>query len=1017
MLLGLSLLLSLCFLRITVASPLSKDSNVIRFSDYHHRTWTTRHDMPQISAVGIAQDMDGFIWVATEGGLARFDGYKFTTFNASQSPVFTDPILRTLLVDDENRLWVGSADGLLVKEEKTFSRIDYNNRSIGKVEALAIFNGRVYAGANGLYVVEKGEREVSLLSPDEKQVTQLLSDDDRLWVALSNRLYYLDIHQDLYEVPALRLPDNTQITELLRYQGDLLIGTTGGLFELQSDGTLVRRNFEGADTSGVIQLLYEDASGALWISVDQCLLQIAGNVIIDRIDKLPDNTRPWYVTAFEDSSGHLWLGSKSHGLQRLRYDGTRNLGVEAGLGEPYVWSFLATEQGMIVGGNDGLYRLKNGRFSPLINDTSVLPNKVVYSLFQDSNNSIWLGTRSGAVTLNSDFEVVNRFPSLRGGQVNGFSEDHNNHIWIATLKGLYRFDGETLTNETERFNLASESTRTVHTDQYGVVWVGTARGLYRIEGDMVSNFADNPILGVASITHINELDDGRLIVGTFQHGFAVQQGDGWRILEAGKLPAEGTLFAAQHRDELLVSTLKGMYSLPVKDLASGGELNPTVIIDDHGPESTIDGIRCCNGAGNGKGFYSDDVLYLPTLNGVGVVELNSTSQSYARPLPVIEGVEVNGHWYRGNDIRLPQGERNLRFEYSSPLYYRNGAVRFRYRLIGYDKAWTQTSVRREAFYTNLPAGNYTFELQTRLAEETQWSAADTLSLTIPALWFEQYWTRMLIALLLVCLVWGVLRIRTRSLQRIRARLERMVDERTVELDNANRKLEEANRRLETASMTDALTGLKNRHYLDVYIENIIARTQRSQLGLYYIILDIDDFKILNDEMGHAVGDEILVHFSHLLTKATRSTDHVIRWGGEEFLVLLDGSMSVDVFLERLMSLISSTTWPFEAQLPKKPSCSAGVCFHLTNKADSWTTSHSLILADKAMYLVKRFGKAGWLELIPSSTLPDDILTKVTKGKPERLVACDYFEVRGSVHILQALSQINDNVVPFLEKQD
>ncbi|MBU2979408.1 ligand-binding sensor domain-containing diguanylate cyclase [Alteromonas sp. C1M14] len=981
----------------------NQQQQVIPYSVYHQRLWDTRDNMPQISAVSITQDKTGYMWVATEGGLTRFDGDHFRNFNSEDTPALSDPILRTVYVDELNQLWIGSTNGLIVKRDSAFIEPDFGFQSPGKIEDIVEFNQRIYIAANGLFSVDRTSLAVDAIEMNRGQVTALARQGDKLWVAFNNALGVIDSEGQYQFIKLQGQPQQSQIEHLTDYNGSLVVGTTRGVFRLSDEGQLTPALFSGNPITDGVEMLYADSKGNLWIACKQRLIQIHGNEIIEEVTSIDDKTLPWFVTAFEDHQGNLWFGSRTHGLQRLRYDGSRNFGVEAGLAEPYVWTFANQQDHVLVGTNGGLYQFKQGRFTLLVNDDR-LPNNVVYTLFIDSKGNIWAGTRAGAVQLTSDYQVIQQFPSLQNYQINGFTETADGAIWIATLKGLYRWDGHQLTNQSEQLQLTSDNTRAVFTDSAGQLWIGTAAGAYKYANGKLNAFTEDRILHSTSISFFTQLKDKRMIIGTLQAGFAIEHDGNWYWPQIDKLPAENLLYAAEYDGSLVVSNVKGVYKVALASLAPNTPLDIRVLVDDYGPEANRDGIRCCNGAGNAKGTLKDGILYLPTLNGVGVINLAQAIDAVSEPIPVIEGMVIDNRWYTQSGATLPLGKRNARFEFSSPKFYRNSALRFRYFLDGYDANWTGTISRREGYYTNLPPGEYQFKVQTRMQEQSAWSTPTVYHVVVPAYWYEQNWMRVVFVCIGVLVIWGLIQLRMRRLERSKARLESMVAARTRQLDNANKKLAEANKQLENASLTDSLTGLRNRRYLDVYIDNILARSKRLEQGIFCIILDIDNFKILNDQLGHSVGDDILVAFSDILRREVRHSDHIVRWGGEEFLILLDAGVSVAEFMERLMSAIAHTDWPHGSRLPTKPSCSAGVCYHhsgLTN----WHWEHSLILADKAMYLAKRGGKAGWLHMQPKADVPEDLRTDVTTCSAEALLCSNYFDLQGSEHIMSSAAQI------------
>ncbi len=1014
---AVSVLLALVFSSsVNSAEPLPRDESggvdsVVPFSDYHQRLWDTRNHLPQVSAISIAEDPRGYIWVATEGGLARFDGANFEVFDGSVSPLFADPLLRKVFVAPDGTVWVGSTDRLItISVDNTIREITVEGKPAGRIEDIVWFNGAIYAGGDAFYRIEMTASEAEIFSGeaveqlDASRVTSMTVLSNRLWVATEHRLFALSAEEGKpeQEVDLTSLGNKVHVTRMTQYDGTLILGTNSGLMQLDEQLRVSPYPINSASISDAVELTFADSYGNLWIAGNQRLLQVVKGRLIEEVTDIDGKTAPWFVTGFEDRKGNLWFGSRTHGIQRLRYDGTRRLGKAAGLEESYVWTFTPGRSGMLVGTNQGLYLYANERFTPMLTDDR-LPDKAVYALFTDSKAHYWIGTRSGLIVVDDSMAVIQTFPELDSFQINSIAEGEDGTVWIATLGGLYRWTHNTLEAMTDAFNLGTVNIRYVYMDEEQTLWIGTARGLFQYKSGNAQRYAGDKLLASTSVSYIGQLSDGRLLIGTFQSGFAVQNPDGWRWMTPEQLPAAGVMFVAEHNESLIFSSLRGVYQMIKQSLTSDGRPDVRLIIDDYGQEADSDGIRCCNGAGSGRGMVVGDYLYLPTLNNVARLDLNHALASADLQNTVIESLKTRNKKYFSGQPRLPEGVRNVQFRYTSPVFYRNSALTFRYRLNGYDTEWTEVGGRREAFYTNLPHGNYTFEVQSRLREQNPWSEGDTFHFSITPFWYERPWMRFIFVLAGMLVFWGFFYLRTIRLQRAKQHLEDMVQSRTRELDKANQQLADANVQLKKASLTDALTGLCNRRYHDNNISMILQRAEKQQ-GVYAVLLDIDNFKLLNDEYGHAIGDEVLTTFSQVLRSQTGYNDHLIRWGGEEFLIILSGKISPADFITDLMAALKEAEWPAPIARTQPPTCSVGVCYHPPHSQGDWEWKHTLVLADKAMYLVKGHGKNGWLMMMPEEGERSALADSVIHLHPEVLFQQKHLIMCGSPHVMDKLKK-------------
>ena len=274
--------------------------------------------------------------------------------------------------------------------------------------------------------------------------------------------------------------------------------------------------------------------------------------------------------------------------------------------------------------------------------------------------------------------------------------------------------------------------------------------------------------------------------------------------------------------------------------------------------------------------------HVPPVVLTGVSKLNRPV-SFPRPLSEVEAVEIG--WR----------DHFFSFEFAALDFTTPEKNRYAYRLDGFDRDWIDSGSIRRATYTNVAPGSYTFRV--RAANDDGVWNEQGLALrvrVVPPPWRTPWaYGAYVLAVGAALVAWQ------RSQQRRLAReaeyshrLEREVEERTAELAASNRQLQDANRRFEEASVTDSLTGLHNRRYLLTEIEGALALAERQRLtepehpsSCLFLMVDLDGFKQLNDAHGHRAGDEALRQVTALLREACRRSDVIVRWGGDEFLVL------------------------------------------------------------------------------------------------------------------------------------
>ncbi|HEX5791854.1 MAG TPA: diguanylate cyclase, partial [Rheinheimera sp.] len=913
--------------------------------------------LPQISVTALAQDTQGFLWVGTQNGLARFDGVQFSVFNTANTPALSSNLITALHMDKQQRLWIGTANGLMRYQHHQFTRLDLQQPLQGTVTGFAeLSDGTVFVGGAQLYQWHEQQAVLAPVPEHNGPVFQLHQQQDKIWIGAQNGFAVLSA--DGYQWHAA--PDNVtglQISELALQGADLYLGSNVGLFRWQrGQWQAMPLPDQPADTR--IELLYLDPEQRLWAASYDSLYRVQQGqlAVADFALGKPDDF-VWIESMLKDKHGNLWLGSHSHGLKRLRRPPTQRFSTRQGIADPYVWAVQPWQQHLLAGTSSGLSLLQHGQFQPLMAN-QYLPSVFVYSLLLDSQQQLWVGTRAGLSRLDGKTLAWQRnYAAIAHLLVTTLAQEAQ-RIWVGTNGGLFYLQQDELQQQQVPEALREAKIRIVMADSQQRLWVGTENGLYLRDGDHFERLADMPLSG-SFITAVKEFPDGNIFVGSFDQGFVLGQPGRWQwFTEKQGLAGNGVMHAELVENQLLISNFQGFYRVDYPGLTQGRVEQLYMLVDDRRPEAETDSHRCCNGAGSSKGTVHQGRVWYPTLDGVLSLPLQQLIQHGPLPEPVLRSLGAGAELYRNSSVRLAPELRDWHFRFTAPYFVQASSVQFRYQLQGYDAGWVNADRRREAFYTNLPPGRYRFDVQAKVAADYRWSDTVSMDVYLAPYWHETAWARSLLVLLLLLTLWGLYRWRLLALARSQRQLAKLVAERTCELHQANEKLQQM-------SMQDALTGLHNRHYLDVNIEQILSRSARSGGLLTLALLDLDHFKSINDKLGHQVGDVILKQLADIVRQSSRSADHLIRWGGEEFLLILEHNDDVPRALQRLLQAIKQHPWQ---QLPKPLTCSVGA---VTFSAEAnW--QQQLQWADQALYWVKQHGRDGYLLLQQGETLPENM---------------------------------------------
>ncbi|MEO6065813.1 MAG: diguanylate cyclase [Lysobacterales bacterium] len=964
-----------------------------RFHHYVKDTWSIEEGLPQISALAFAQDTDGYLWVATQAGVARFDGVRFTIFDAKNTPAIPGMFVQTLFVDGSGRLWVGTYKGMARRDRNGFMTIPAKqgklDRAIEIQQIGQTGTGQIVVTATQGLFEAQGDALRAYPSARPGAAYGLLVDDAAIWVGREGGVEMLDGQGSHWF--ALSSEDaDLRVTRLARTQGLLWAGTSRGLF-FRSGDDWQRYTSDPRLAELPIVALHVDGDGNFWVANEQILFRIVGGRVAEVIDA--DNTAAHRGARaiFHDREGNLWIGSQWDGIARYWNGWTRRYSRDEGLREPVVWSLARDPDGRLwIGTHDGVSVLEGGRIRNLIQGSS-LPHPNAYTLLAEPKR-LWIGTRGGLAVLEDDRLLPPNpaFAILNNAQVNGLVRDERGLLWIATTRGLFQYDGASLQRHAVKEGPAEPSVRLLFPRSGLPMLIATQDGLFeKTELGLRRVGGATGLPKHIDVTAVYAPAPDRLVIGTLGEQLFAFDGKRWAELgpEHG-VPVNSPFFIAHDSlGYLWVTGIRGAFRVPLTDIwewmdGKRKRVRGEMLLNERGDHRGSQKGFCCNGAGNAKGFIENDTLWLPSRGGVVTISSRAIVKNKVPPPVLIERVRVGEHWTEVaglTRVDVPLGTRDLSFEFTAPSFQQPRSVRLRYRLRGYDRSWRELAdaSRRDAVYTNLPPGPYVFEVEAANNAEVWARKSATLAFRIPAHLHETPWLYAAIALVLLGLGVALHRGRLRTLEARKRELEGLVDLRTEDLARVNRILERM-------SQTDPLTGLRNRHYLGIqlpadlaYYEREIRASGRGDLVLMLAFVDIDHFKSINDRYGHSTGDQMLKEFARIFEAQVRTGDYVLRWGGEEFVLLFRPMPAIEPvrIAERIRRAVASHAFAAEGVSLFNITCSIGfVQYPLSgelNKDLDW--EEIIALADLALYYVKDTGRNGWAGVCPHR---DDALPRI-----------------------------------------
>jgi ligand-binding sensor domain-containing protein len=731
------------FLLVDARPALALDSSK-PVGQYSLAAWQTEDGLPHNLVQAIAQTPDGYVWLATQEGLARFDGVRFTVFDRRSTAAMTANDVETVFASRDGSLWVGVYGGTLLRYQNGAFRSYSKQEGLSSDTISAVvedIRGDLWIGTDGdgIYGFRDGvfTRYTEKDGLVDDSIHSLLADGEgNVWIGTPNGLGRVrDGHLERFALPRR---ERTASVSALAVDGSnrLWVGTDGnGLYNLE-DGRLVHVVVPLRDEH--VRGLLADRQGSLWIGTDRGLHRLReGRVdVLSRAEGLPSDT---VRTVFEDREGSLWVGGV--GLAQLKDGRVVSYGRAQGLADEDVYAVTAAAgRGLWVGTSGGeLALFAGGRFTPLAG-REVLHGATVLALREDRAGRLWVGTDHGLYRLaGGKWRAYSVRDGLPPNDIRSVLEDRDGRLWVGTDGGgLARLEGDRFVVQTTRDGLPSDHLRTMLEDRDGTLWIATYGGLAALRQGQFTSYTTRDGLAHDLVRSLRLDDRGVLWAGTY--------GGGLSRVESGRITTYSTrqgLFddvifeiLEDGRGRLWMSCNKGIFSVSLADLDAVAAGQQTTVHSVAYGRS--DGMRNpeANGGSPAGWRTQDGRLWFATAAGLVVLDPAAVARSGNAPPAIVEEAWVDGERRRATALDLPPGNHRLQFSYTALSLLAPDHLRFSYALEGFDAGWIEAGTRRQTSYTNVPAGRYRFRVRVR-DEDGPWNEQGAaLPLSVRAHWYR-----------------------------------------------------------------------------------------------------------------------------------------------------------------------------------------------------------------------------------------------------------------------------------------
>lgn len=775
-------------------------------SPYTIDAWDTEDGLPQHSVITMIQTRDGYLWLGTYGGgLARFDGRRFTVFDAGNTPGLNSSRIVRLFEDSQTNLWVGTenagialvhngqittpigpaethggllknitedaagvvwlytAEGQLTRyhDGKTETASVGDNRASFCRALIVEKNGPVWIGTDSRQRgIQPGatfagaELPLTLDVPAAKLDFLLASAGGGFWRFADGRIQKWERNQIKFDFGAYPWPDApVPITAACEDRdGNLIVGTPGsGVYWFDAAGHVTQLSTEQGLSKNFILSLTMDREGSLWVGTDGGGL----NRVKRQVFTVAEQTREQTVQSVsEDAGGGLWIGINSGGLNYWKDGRLKTFREPQGLLNLYVRSVLVDRAQRVWAGTygGGLFQLQGDGFqrAPL----SEAINAEVSVIFQDRSGRLWVGTQGGlAVWDELRWQVFTTSDGLAANDVRALAEDADGNLWIGTSRGLNRLrDGKFTTVQSDDHSI-NETISSLFVDAQNVLWIGTdGNGLARLQQGKWTRYKTSDGLISNSIGYLIEDDQGFLWMGSYVG-----------LMRVAKSALAD--FADGKTRTISGRTYGRAEGLPTSECSQGSQ--PTV----------------CR--------THDGRLWFPTIKGLVSLDPAQLKTNPTPPPVVIESVVVEGRALSTNGLRaqlpdvvvIPPGTEQLEIQFTCLNLAARDRARFRYQLAGHETTWVEAG-GDETFvrYPKLPPGHYQFRV-TAGNEDGVWNeTGSTLTIVVLPPFWRTWWFLGALVVGLLALIVAV--VHFVSTQKYRRQLENLHQQEALEKERS-----------------------------------------------------------------------------------------------------------------------------------------------------------------------------------------------------------------------------------------
>jgi ligand-binding sensor domain-containing protein/serine phosphatase RsbU (regulator of sigma subunit) len=791
-----------------------------KLTQYILDNWTTDTGLPSNNVRRLLQTQDGYLWMGGFGGLVNFDGVRFSVFNRKNYDIFKSNSVYTLAETQDGTLWAGTeGSGLL-----SYKNGELKKTGLEKVFITAIFPERdrlLISGRNaGVYEYDLKTQKLQLLNYPILQKTTVYcirkDSEGGLWLGTDGKgLLYLKDNQIKTYTQTQGLPIDNIVDVFFDRKNTMWVATTEGL--AYKDGDTFKSISELQHN--IVYRVIQDDSGSLWMATSAGVCR--RNALTGKFEFLigeKENAVTNVQDLWLDPEGSIWIATYRSGLFRLKDGKFTNFTYQDGLATASVGSVCELGNGkFLVGMNNGKVNLIQDNKIFIFPLKTPLPEIRIFNILRDSRKSVWLCTYDGLLQIKPTGEEVfyTKEKGLPDNTIRVAYEDSQKNIWLGTRwGGVARLDSLGKIKVFDmKTGLTSNFIMSLKEDAEGNMLIGTNDGglnIIRSSGKIeVRNTENGLISNLVFSTHI---DKQGVIWLTSNSGITRWDRDKFThyTSKQGLLNDSPFDFVEDDYGHVWLPTSEGIIKVEKAQLDAyalrkiKAEQIQWVEYDKHDGMKSED----CTGAAHSL-KTSRGTIWVPTNGGVVVINSKDMPLNHLKPRLRINSLRADTNLVNIHEkiVMIQPDNRRLVFDYSALSLLASAKVRFKYRLEGFDSEWIDAGTNRQATYTNLPAGTYTFRVIACNNDGVWNQVGAALTFERKPHFYETYWFYALLAIAAWGVIAAVIRWRIYALQQRRVELERLVEIRTLEVVQQRDEINSQKRLLEKRS--DNITNSLN----------------------------------------------------------------------------------------------------------------------------------------------------------------------------------------------------------------